>query len=68
MQVSGEGVVGLFPELTPAQPTFKYQSCSGMRHGPGTMRGALTFVSRSTRHVFEVVVPTFRLAPHPFSF
>lgn len=59
-QVNGPGVVGKQPKLAPGEH-FTYTSSAAIETAVGTMHGHYSFQSESGL-LFEVEIPTFRLA------
>ena len=60
-EVSGEGVVGQTPTLTPNQD-FEYTSWAMIDTDFGTMKGEFGFVDLETNSRFVVDIPEFTLA------
>jgi uncharacterized protein affecting Mg2+/Co2+ transport len=65
-QVSGPGVIGLYPTLRKGDVPFVYESCSYAR-GPGTMRGSFTFLDDEGNSI-EAQIPTFALEKQAYIF
>ena len=59
-EVSGEGVIGLTPEILPGE-TFSYFSNVILRSGVGNMRGNYFLRNLLTDENFEVDIPKFSL-------
>ncbi|KAF8645555.1 hypothetical protein HU200_066147 [Digitaria exilis] len=63
--VSGEGVIGQYPVLSPGQDEFVYESCTPLPKAPGSVEGSFSFVpgklSRPEGKPFEVMVAPFPL-------
>ncbi|CAK0782349.1 hypothetical protein CVIRNUC_005643 [Coccomyxa viridis] len=62
--IEGEAVIGKYPHLTHAKPSFEYQSCTNLGMGKsGSMAGHFTFVEGSIAHPtgpeFNVQCPRF---------
>lgn len=59
-EISGEGVIGLQPELT-AGESFEYTSWCLLQTPMGKMYGTYEFINLDTNEKFEVVIPVFKL-------
>lgn len=59
-EVSGDGVIGMNPELNPAEQ-FSYFSNVILRSGIGYMSGTYIFLNTITKETMEVEVPRFEL-------
>ncbi|KAG0499841.1 hypothetical protein HPP92_004097 [Vanilla planifolia] len=63
--VTGGGVIGLYPHLTPDSREFVYESCTSVPEVPGVVAGSFTFVPGSLMRpegpAFEVEVAPFIL-------
>ncbi|CAM9000456.1 unnamed protein product [Rhodiola kirilowii] len=64
-EVTGEGVIGMYPILYPGSREFVYESCSTMPCSQGSIEGTFTFVPGSLGQTqgppFEVIVAQFPL-------
>ncbi|WP_312818708.1 Co2+/Mg2+ efflux protein ApaG [Kaistella carnis] len=59
-EVSGDGVIGLTPEILPGD-NFTYFSNVMLRSGVGNMQGIYYCVNQSTIEQLEIEVPKFNL-------
>lgn len=59
-EVSGDGVIGLTPEILPCD-NFTYFSNVMLRSGVGNMQGIYYCVNQSTIEQLEIEVPKFNL-------
>ncbi|AZI31822.1 Co2+/Mg2+ efflux protein ApaG [Kaistella carnis] len=59
-EVSGDGVIGLTPEILPGD-NFTYFSNVMLRSGVGNMQGIYYCVNQSTKEQLEIEVPKFNL-------
>lgn len=64
--VSGEGVIGLTPEILPNE-YFTYFSNVMLRSGVGNMKGKYTLLNLETDEEFEVEIPKFELVSEVLS-
>jgi len=61
-QVTGEGVIGLFPIMRPGA-YFEYESCCKINKGKeGSMEGSFQMLSSTSKQIFNATVPLFTLA------
>lgn len=59
-EVSGEGVIGLTPEINPGEQ-FKYFSNVVLRSGVGSMSGTYYCTNLLTKESLEIEIPKFNL-------
>ena len=59
-EVTGEGVIGLIPEIKPGE-TFNYFSNVILRSGIGYMQGSYLMKNLQTQETFESFIPRFNL-------
>lgn len=59
-EISGEGVIGLQPEIEPGEE-FTYSSWCPLHSPIGKMSGFYTFINKHSNEKFEVLIPEFLL-------
>ena len=58
--IEGIGVVGQQPVIKPFE-SYRYDSGCGLKGPMGSMKGIYRMVRLSDQHIFEVIIPNFRL-------
>ena len=64
-KVSGNGVIGMYPDLQCGGEAFIYESCTSLVRTPGTMQGHFLFRKHDGTEIVVAVAP-FDLVVPPY--